>query len=61
MSKAAAHGLNKVLGEKHDRSKEAKELYRQFLSKKQVLMPASPLIGEGLRTSAAAVSPIPFN
>jgi hypothetical protein len=50
LSKAAAHGLNKVLGDKHDKSREAKDLYRDFLSKKQVLMPASPSADSGARS-----------
>ena len=57
LSKAAAHGLNKVLGDKHEKSRDAKDVYRDFLSKKQVLMPASPLGGEGARASSAASSP----
>ncbi len=38
LSKAAAQGLNKVLGDKHEKSRDAKDVYRDFLSKKQVLL-----------------------
>jgi hypothetical protein len=56
LSKAAAQGLNKVLGDKHDKSREAKDLYRDFLSKKQVLLPASPSADQCVRPSAATTS-----
>jgi hypothetical protein len=57
LSKAAAHGLNKVLGDKHEKSRDAKDLYRDFLSKKQVLLPPSPSSsfgGESIRDSPDA-------
>jgi hypothetical protein len=56
LSKAAAHGLNKVLGDQHDKSREAKNVYRGFLSKKQVLLPASPSADQGSRAGAAAAA-----
>ena len=56
LSKAAAQGLNKVLGDKHDKSREAKDVYRDFLSKKQVLLPASPSADQSVRPSAAAAA-----
>ena len=65
LSKAAAQGLNKVLGDKHEKSRDAKDVYRDFLSKKQVLLPSSPSASpaaEGVRDSphagAAAGSPM---
>jgi len=58
LSKAAAQGLNKVLGDKHEKSREAKDVYREFLSKRQVLLPPSPVVGEGLRAGQIAGSPI---
>ena len=54
LSKAACFGLNKVLGDKHEKSRDAKDVYRDYLSKKQVCMPPSPLGGEGARASPAA-------
>ena len=57
LSKAAAQGLNKVLGDKHEKSREAKDVYREFLSKRQVLLPASPHGGEGSRAGSVAGSP----
>jgi hypothetical protein len=58
LSKAAAQGLNKVLGDKHEKSREAKDVYREFLSKKQVLLPASPRVGDVSRAGQIAGSPI---
>jgi hypothetical protein len=36
-----------VLGDKHDKSRDAKDVYRDFLSKKQVLLPSSPSASPG--------------
>ena len=58
LSKAAAQGLNRVLGDKHEKSREAKDVYREFLSKKQVLLPASPRVGDVSRAGQIAGSPI---